>query len=409
MSKSAKRRARQKLADAYRAQQQQQQQDSFPPLSRYSPPPRSLSLNRTPPAHMQVHYARAQHSPSPLQQLTEMFPAAEPNMIESAYVSCNRDFAATMEMLLQSDQSNQPTAVAAPSSDEDRALQVALAASVISAAEEGVPIDNDALEHSRLALLRQPDHFSRLPLDSLHLITDCLSLFDLASLLRVNNELNREVSRVLHRIDRLDFSRERYGMWSDRRILSMIARFPATHSLSLRGRFNFRSFDRLRQACFGMPLRHLSLAQCMQLQDIDCNELFGLESLHSLDLCACDITDDGLEFISTARRNSNLIRLQLADCKFISNTGVSRIVERCQNLESLDLRGTNVTPAALQFNSSATKLTHLNMQRCKRLPATVTFNSPYCILTQLNISANLNLKHLTLGVPTLTALNVSNC
>jgi hypothetical protein len=103
-----------------------------------------------------------------------------------------------------------------------------------------------------------------------------------------------------------------------------------------------------------------------------------------------------------------LQKLVLSECKFISSTGVCRVLERCVGLQQLDLKGTNVTRAILSFTQQQSRLTSLNLSACKKLPADLAITSPFCQLQYLNLSSNPALKSVTLSIPTLTNLNCSN-
>ena len=149
------------------------------------------------------------------------------------------------------------------------------------------------------------DSLSALSADLFALIAESLNLFELAALGAVSRDARAQIeSGAFARVDKLDLAR--YGSWPDWRLMRMLARFPSTTNISFKNTA-FQSFDQLAGVCFGRRVRQISFAGCAEIQDRHCHELFGLgEHLTALDLTACEITDDGLEQIATARHNKEL-------------------------------------------------------------------------------------------------------
>jgi hypothetical protein len=254
------------------------------------------------------------------------------------------------------------------------------------------------------------DRVSALSSDLFQLICENLNSFDLARFASVSRDARTQVDAgAFAQLDKVDLSRFAAANWPDWRMLRMVARFPATSSLSFRNT-RFRSFGELASVCFGRQIRQLSFAGCSTLQDVHLSELFDMgEHLQTLDLAGCEnLTDDGLEHIATARHNRSLTKLNLSECKHISSTGVIRVLERCIGLQSLDLKGTHVTKSILAFTQQESSLTWLNLSACKKLPADLVISSPFCQLQWINLAGNPGLKSVTLSIPSLTTLNCSN-
>lgn len=397
LSKSAKRRARAKLADAFRAEEQ------YASFTMPLRPPSSSSSQRfiTPPpaAHLNVHYGQPHsaggsmhHSASPLPALAEMFPTIDSEVLSAIFQNCGRSFEATVEYMLAND---------AAQSREEKQMQSALNASLAAAAlEDGLPSVSPPVQGV--------DNLSLLSGDLFSLVCENLNLFDLTNLASTSRDARSQVELgSFASRDRLDLGR--YASWPDWKLLRMLARFSGTTIISFRNT-SFKSFEQLAATCFGRHIKQVSFAGCHNLQDLDCNELFGLgEHLESLDLSQCDnLTDDGLEYIATARQNIKLSKLSLTECRHISSLGVERILDRCVGLQTLDLKGTNVSRSILQFTQQHSQLTSLNLSTCRKLPADFSIVSPFCQLSWLSISANPALKTVTLSIPTLTHLNLSN-
>jgi len=320
-----------------------------------------------------------------------MFPSVDREVLSAIFSSCGRSFEATVEYMLAND--------AAESRDEKQ-IQSALCASLADAALS----DDDRAASPPGGRV---DSLSALSADLFALITDHLNLFELARLAAVSRDARAQIeSGAFARVDKLDLAR--YSDWPDWRLMRMLARFPSTTNISFRNTA-FKSFDQLAAVCFGRRVRQISFAGCSEIQDRHCHELFGLgEHLTALDLSACELTDDGLEQIATARHNAELTTLTLAQCRYISSMGVGRVLDRCTNLQRMDLKGTNVTRTILQFTQQQSKLAWLNLSTCKKLPAELSIQSPFCQLVWLNLGANPNLRAVSLSIPTLTHLNLSN-
>ena len=401
LSKSAKRRARAKMAEAFRAEEQYAA-FSMP----LRPPPAAAQRFVTPPpaAHLSVHHSSSggsmQHSSSPLPDLAEMFPSVDRDVLSAIFQSCGRSFEATVEYMLTND---------AAQTREDKHMQAALSASLAAAAlDDGSPSSSPP----PVAAGGGVDHMSSLSGDLFSLVCESLNLFDLTNLASVSRDARAQVeSGSFARMERLDLGR--YAAWPDWKLLRMLARFASPTIISFRNS-SFKSFSQLGATCFGRRIKQLSFAGCHKLGDADCHALFAMgagigEHLQSLDLSQCEgLTDDGLEHIATARHNQALTKLSLSECKHISSLGVQRVLERCGGLRSLDLKGTNVTKSILQFTQQQSQLTELNLSTCRKLSAELSISSAFCQLTSLSLSANPNLKAVSLALPTLTHLNLSN-
>jgi len=414
LSKSAKRRAQRKLNEQLRAEAHARfspfrtppppqaaaaavsappsaWHSATPPLRFAPPPPRSAG------GGLNVRNNNVQFSPSPLPALREMFPALDADVLESIFISCGRSFETVVAQLLTHDDAQ---------TRDDRQMQAALSASLAAAALEGIPVD--PLSADLLAAPRGVDRLSPLSADLFQLLCEHLNSFELARLASVSRDARTQVDAgAFAHVEKVDLSR--FASWPDWRMLRMVARFPSSHCVSFRNT-EFKSFTQLAATCFGRHIRMLSFSGCPRLQDVHLHELFDLgEHLDTLDLSACEnLTDDGLEYLATARHNRALRKLVLSECKYISSTGVCRVLERCTGLQQLDLKGTNVTRAILSFTQQQSQLTALNLSACKKLPADLSITSPFCVLRTLNLSSNPALKSVTLAVPTLTSLNCSN-
>jgi len=357
---------------------------------RFAPPPHSAGGGFSSVRNNNVHY-----SPSPLPALREMFPALDADVLESIYISCGRSFESVVQYMLQHDDTQ---------TRDEQQMQAALTASLAAAALEGIVVEPLP---AQLAASRGVDRLSPLSADLFQLLCEHLNSFELARLASVSRDARTQVDAgAFAHVEKVDLSR--YASWPDWRMLRMVARFPSTTAVSFRNT-EFKSFAQLAATCFGRHIRMLSFSGCPRLQDVHLHELFDLgEHLATLDLSACEITDDGLEYLSTARHNRSLRKLVLSECKYISSTGVCRVLERCTGLQQLDLKGTNVTRAILSFTQQQSQLTSLNLSACKKLPADLSITSPFCVLQSLNLSSNPALKSVTLAVPSLTSLNCSN-
>jgi hypothetical protein len=324
-------------------------------------------------------------SPS-LNHLHDLFPLIGPDLIFSIYSQFNRNFNQTVDFLLHTQQNNQNT------SDDS------------NSAETRPTRENQSIKRDFLS--------QELHLELLIIICDHLDVFTLSNLAQANAELHGEIeTNVYNRVKFLSFHQRTH--WPDQNIVLMIEKFPSLAEISLKHCESFASWHKLSCAVFGKHITTLNLSYCDGLYDNDCAELIGgLDFLRNLVLQACiNLSDEALELISHCSNARNLVKVNLSDCKGLTNAGITRFLEKLTrfSLISIDLRGTHINKALLSFNSSQYKqLQAINLSNCVNLSHNLVIKSPFCELSTLIINNLNNLDTIEVQIPSLTSLNLSN-
>ncbi|KAI1076577.1 hypothetical protein F5B20DRAFT_572792 [Whalleya microplaca] len=105
---------------------------------------------------------------------------------------------------------------------------------------------------------------------------------------------------------------------------------------------------------------------------------FGLERLQGLDFCGCSSVPFRKTFESILAydwpQTLSISRLSLHKCINLPSTVFETLLPRLGKLTHLDLAGTRVTDEALLSIPHNTKITHLNLAKCKLLTADVVID-----------------------------------
>eukprot|EP00474_Spongospora_subterranea_P011324 CRZ11782.1 hypothetical protein [Spongospora subterranea] len=327
-----------------------------------------------------VDLAASPGNSSPLQLLCDMFPLVDIQTIKRVFARSGQNPSVCAEMLL----SLQPLS--------DDGSYNNFAAGIVASTSDAHQTGSDPFLH--------------LPVDSVKIIARFLTLFDLAVFGCVNRECKRLAEKELSAVTVLN-NAGGLRQASDEKILKMLARFPNLTSVSLYKCCGFRCFSLLPVALRGANITSLNLAFCENIADVDVRVLLvGFPSLQHLDLSGTSITDEALETISVMAAET-LRRLILSMVKSISDFGINFIHTRCTALQQLDLRGTHISPGALEISPNGARLTALYMSACKRVSRIVLLQD-FSMLKTLVLSSNLNMLEATLSLPHLNLLNMSS-
>jgi F-box domain len=254
--------------------------------------------------------------------------------------------------------------------------------------------------------LHKKDLLTSLPNDALLMICDMLDHFALASLRCVSRASYEVVQQVFESVNDMNFYR--YWYWPDWRMLNMLKQFPQLQTVSLRACEGFESFEQLAHILSRAPIYRVNLSGCYELTDRGALCLISqVPNLMSLDVSHTAVTNSFLEHMP--ENAPQLSRLNLNTCVYITDNGVSRLLRSMKNLQYLDLRHCPVSSAALSFETKDCSLQQLFLRGCEYLRNLVIHPRFYCPINNLNASFNTNLTTVSLALPELRTLNLSNC
>eukprot|EP00455_Lapot_gusevi_P026758 TRINITY_DN2822_c0_g1_i3.p1 TRINITY_DN2822_c0_g1~~TRINITY_DN2822_c0_g1_i3.p1 ORF type:complete len:437 (-),score=97.02 TRINITY_DN2822_c0_g1_i3:60-1370(-) len=315
--------------------------------------------------------------------LVAMFPTIDRIVLNNLFEDMGRNVQCVADFLLSSSVHDPNPVAELPASADVEAKYLELKLGDANE-KQGLPVD-------------------KLPIDVLLVVSEFLTMFDLAHLGRVSRDCYNIVQSLFQKVTYLNYPRQ-FQNWPDYLVLSMVSAFRRIEKLNLSKCVNFHGYRYLAGHC-APTLSSLNLSGCTEVTDEEIEHIVsGFPDLLELDLSGCGLTDLGLDHISG--HLDQLKVLNLTDCPHIRAKGVSHVMSRLVNLETLVLKGCPIRREGLEFADPNNSLMHLNIQACNRIPV-LEIKSKFCYLESLNASHS-NLTSVTLHIPTLQSLNLSS-
>jgi F-box/leucine-rich repeat protein 14 len=176
---------------------------------------------------------------------------------------------------------------------------------------------------------------------------------------KLTDESLRHVAAGLPHLDRINLS---FCVSITDTGLKSLSKITSLRELNLRSCDNISDIGIGFLAENGLGLRSLDVSFCANITDTAMKNIAaGIASLHSLSLTTCSISDDGLQKLSKAL--ADLEVLNIGQCIAITDDGLLALAEHSNKLRSLDLYGCpKVTSSALALVRKLPKLERLNLE-----------------------------------------------
>ena len=174
---------------------------------------------------------------------------------------------------------------------------------------------------------------------------------------KLSDQALKHISQGLHKLKSLNLSF--CGSVTDTG-LRHLAKMPSLQELNLRSCDNVSDIGVGFLAEGGSRIIALDVSFCERVGDPALTHISqGLFHMRCLSLCACAISDEGIQKI--ARTLHDLVTLNIGQCSRVTDKGLGLIADHMKNLTSIDLYG-------------CTKITTVGLERIVQLPKLNTLN-----------------------------------